>query len=68
MNAAKHVTKIGCDALCSWLLSHAVSLHVGARHLPSLTRAGEVMQIAAASHLRAMAKIEGNMSFAQWPI
>ena len=69
MNAARHLTKAGCDTLCTWVLHHAVSLHMGARHLPSLTRAGEVMQIAAAAHARAMARIEGNTTtFAQWPV
>ena len=66
MHAARHVTKTGCDAHCSWLLHHAISLHVGARFLPSLERAAQVMVGSAASHARAIALMAGNSSFIAW--
>lgn len=71
MHSASHVRKHGCDVRCAWVLHHAVSLHVGARFLPSLERAGEVMRGVAASHAQAMgllatAAATGNGSHIGW--
>ena len=72
MHAAQHVRKDGCDALCSWVLHHAVSLHVGARFLPSLERAAEVMRSTALMHAQAMELLlllaaARNGSHFEWP-
>ena len=66
MHAARHVSRTGCDAYCTWILHFAVSLHVGARNLPSLERAAEVMVGAATSVARAHKMMALNNSFLAW--
>jgi len=53
MHASRRVSRTACDAYCRWLLHFTVSLHIGARNLPSLERAAEVMVWTAASLDRA---------------
>ncbi|GAX82109.1 hypothetical protein CEUSTIGMA_g9537.t1 [Chlamydomonas eustigma] len=67
LNAVRYIDHEGCNNRCQWMLSHAVSLHIGARFLPSLERAVEVMHIAAVSHARALRLLGTNSSWGSLP-
>ncbi len=56
--ADKYLGSGQCDAHCRWLIRNAVSVHIGARAMPSIEHAAGVMRRAARSHWRAMQRLD----------